>query len=170
MPDPQKDENFLVCTGLAPVVAALLRRIPEAADTEGSPEAQARIHPPPAGPGLLDPEWSAEWNEWVVPDLHGHFVSALEVVTRDLEQYLVEDEPGQGGLGTETFTLHLPMAHADDWLLALNQARLVLAARYQLTEKELSGPLRHRIGSPRDLALMQIDIYARFQHLIIEEM
>ena len=67
-------------------------------------------------------------------------------------------------------TLRIPTKHADAWLSALNQARLVIAAKNNFTELELSDHLRSPIGSRRDLSLFQVNFYGFLQEFILREL
>ena len=61
-------------------------------------------------------------------------------------------------------TLRIPTKHADAWLRP-NQARLVIAAKNNFTELELSDHLRSPIGSRRDLSLFQVNLYGFCRNL-----
>lgn len=67
-------------------------------------------------------------------------------------------------------TLRIPSKHADAWLSALNQARLVIAAKNNFTESELNDHFRSPIGSRRDLSLFQVNFYGFLQEFILREM
>jgi hypothetical protein len=55
-------------------------------------------------------------------------------------------------------------------LSALNQARLVLTAKYHFTDGELSDQFRSPIGSRRDLSLFQVNFYGFLQEFILREL
>jgi hypothetical protein len=67
-------------------------------------------------------------------------------------------------------TLRIPTKHADAWLSALNQARLVIATNNNFTELELNDHLRSPIGSRRDLSLFQVNFYGFLQEFILREL
>ena len=52
---------------------------------------------------------------------------------------------------------------------ALNQARLVIAARNKFTDGELCDHYRSPIGSRRDLSLFQVNFYGFLQEFILRE-
>jgi len=60
--------------------------------------------------------------------------------------------------------------HADAWLSALNQARLVIAAKNDFTDGELCDHYRSPIGSRRDLSLFQVNFYGFLQEFILREL
>jgi hypothetical protein len=62
----------------------------------------------------------------------------------------------------------VPMEHGEPWLNALNQARLILAAKYEFSEAELSALESPKTFSQRELVLHQINFYAAIQERIIE--
>jgi hypothetical protein len=62
----------------------------------------------------------------------------------------------------------VPLEHGERWLNALNQARLVLAAKFEFSEAELSAFVAPKTFSQRELVLHQINFYAAIQERIIE--
>jgi hypothetical protein len=147
---------------LDPFLAELLRQIPASASPHGAPVAEERIFSPPSNGS--EPELCAEWKTYVEPELRRLFQTATQTVAADLEQLN----------GTEknlaNRTLRIPVKHADAWLSALNQARLVIAAKNNFTEVELNDHLHSPIGSRRDLSLFQINFYGFLQEFILREM
>src|SRR5437588_203197 len=89
--------------------------------------------------------------------------STTETVRQDLEQLHCTKKP------FANCTLKIPLAHADAWLNALNQARLAIAASYNFTEYELSDHFRSPLGSRRDLGLFQVNFYGFLQEFILRE-
>lgn len=146
---------------LDPFLAELLRQIPESAQPKDSPAAQERLFSPPAMPE--EKVLCAEWKLYVVPELRRLFQSATETVRQDLQQLHCTNKP------FANCTLRIPMAHADAWLSALNQARLAIAATYQFSDHELCD-YRSPLGSRRDLSLFQVNFYGFLQELILREM
>ena len=71
----------------------------------------------------------------------------LETVAADLQQLCGNEK------AFANRNLFIPAKHADAWLNALNQARLIIAARNNFTDGELSDNYRSPIGSRRDLSL-----------------
>jgi hypothetical protein len=140
-----------------PIEAELLKQIPAATQGEDDPKVKSRLYPDPGGDagGSL----AADWEELVRPDLEHLFLSSRRVVEDDLAQ--IKERRGFA-------TLSIPLAHADAWLNVLNQARLVLATRYEFTDAELLQYEPPVIFSRRDLALLQINFYAAIQERLIE--
>jgi Domain of unknown function (DUF2017) len=145
---------------LDPFLAELLRQIPESTQPKDSPAAQERLFSPPAMPE--EKVLCAEWKLYVVPELRRLFQSATETVRQDLQQLHCTNKP------FANCTLRIPMAHADAWLSALNQARLAIAATYQFSDHELCD-YRSPLGSRRDLSLFQVNFYGFLQELILRE-
>jgi hypothetical protein len=151
----------LEISDLDPFLAELLRQIPSSANPEGAPEAEQRLFSPPAD--ATEEEICAEWKLYVDPELRRLFRSATETVTADLVQLNGKEK------SIRNCTLRIPTHHADAWLNALNQARLVIAARHDFTEAELCDHYRSPIGSRRDLSLFQINFYGFLQEFILRE-
>src|SRR4051812_21053183 len=114
-------KDYLEISELDPFLAELLRQVPASTRPEGDVGAETRVYSSPIATN--DPAVCAEWKTFVQPELRRIFQSATETVASDLEQLNGNEK---------TFanrTLRIPCAHADAWLNALNQARLVIAAR-----------------------------------------
>ena len=101
---------------------------------------------------------------YVEPELRRLFQSATETVAADLEQLNGNEK------SLANRTLRIPTKHADAWLNALNQARLVIAAKNNFTEGELGDHLRSPIGSRRELSLFQINLYGFLQEFILRDL
>ena len=123
------DPQTLAIGGLDPLLCELLQQIPLHADPEDHPAARARLFSPPAAAGE-EPALHADWQEYVEPELRQLFESALETVRRDLAGFPPPTPARE-------YTLRIPIAHLDAWLNALNQARLALAARHEVTERDM---------------------------------
>jgi hypothetical protein len=156
-----RHNDRLEISELDPFLAELLRQIPASANPEGAPTAEKRLFSPPADSARRD--LCAEWKVYVEPELRRLFRTATETVASDLEQLNGSEKPFANR------TLRIPTEHADAWLNALNQARLVIAAKYDFTESELCDHYRSPIGSRRDLSLFQINFYGFLQEFILRE-
>lgn len=155
-----REQEMLVVRELDPFLAELLRQIPASARVDDSAAVEARIYSAPAA--ASERELCREWKTYVVPELQRLFQSATERVALDLEQ-LLSCKP------MANCTLRVPLAHADAWLSALNQARLAIAARYSFTDHELRDQYRSPLGSRRDLALFQVNFYGFLQEFLVRE-
>ncbi len=158
----RRQGDALVVADLDPFLAELLRQIPESTQTEGSPEAEKRLFTEPAD--TSEEELRKEWKLYVQPELRSIFETATETVATDLAQLDSTAKP------FANCTLRIPAAHAEAWLSALNQARLVIAAKYAFTDGELCDHYRSPIGSRRDLGLFQVNFYGFLQEFILQEM
>jgi Domain of unknown function (DUF2017) len=145
---------------LDPFLAELLRQIPGSTNPEGESEAEARLFSRPSA----EREICAEWKSYVEPELRLLFRSAIETVADDLTQL------NGNRKSFHNCTLRIPFEHADAWLNALNQARLVIAAKYKFSDEELNDHDRSPIGSRRDLGLFQVSFYGFLQEFILREM
>ena len=118
---------------LDPFLAELLRQIPASTNPEGVPAAEERIFSPPTNG--KETEICAEWKLYVEPELRRLFQTATETVAADLEQLNGNEKKFANR------TLRIPSKHADAWLNALNQARLVIAAKYRLHRWRVERPV-----------------------------
>jgi hypothetical protein len=157
----RRDDQIEI-SDLDPFLAELLRQIPTSANPEGAPAAEQRLFSPPAQ--RKEPEICAEWKLYVEPELRRLFQTATETVAADLEQLNGNEKIFANR------TLRIPSKHADAWLSALNQARLVIAAKNNFTEVELGDHFRSPIGSRRDLSLFQVNFYGFLQEFILREL
>jgi hypothetical protein len=140
------------------IEAELLRQVPACCQLDQGSNAESRIFPRPAD--ATEPNFLQDWNEYVRPELQHLFLSAKETVEADLGQLKMK----LGHLGR----FLVPMEHGEPWLNALNQARLILAAKYEFSEAELSALASPKTFSQRELVLHQINFYAAIQERIIE--
>ena len=156
----RRQGDALEISELDPFLAELLRQVPDSTNPENDAAATARLFSPPAD----QPELCSEWKLYVEPELRRLFRTATETVAADLGQLNGNTKP------FANCTLRIPKKHAEAWLSALNQARLVIASKYGFTEAELSDHYRSPIGSRRDLGLFQVNFYGFLQEFILQEL
>lgn len=154
----RKDQ--LEISEIDPFLAELLRQIPGSTNPEGVPAAEARLFTDPTD----SKEGRSEWKLYVQPELRRLFRSAAETVAADLEQLNGDEKPFANR------TLSIPANHADAWLNALNQARLVIVAKNNFTDAELCDHYRSPTGSRRDLSLFQVNFYGFLQEFILRDL
>jgi hypothetical protein len=159
--DIRRDGDMLEFSELDPFLAELLRQIPESTNAEGEEAARARLFSLPAD--KCEEEICAEWKLYVEPELRRLFQSSTETVAADLKPLNGTSKP------FANCSLRIPTANAEAWLNALNQARLVIAAKYGFSESELGDHYRSPIGSRRDLGLFQVNFYGFLQEIILQE-
>jgi hypothetical protein len=140
------------------IEAELLKQVPVCCEFDEGSSAAARLFPSPTG--ASDRDLLRDWDEFVRPELRHLFVSAKKTVQEDLGSLKMK----VGHLGR----FLVPLEHAERWLNALNQARLVLAAKFEFSEAELSAFEPPKTFSQRELVLHQINFYAAIQERIIE--
>jgi hypothetical protein len=158
----RRRNDHIEISELDPFLAELLRQIPASANPDGVQSAEQRVFSPPSNGKQT--ELCAEWKIYVEPELRRLFQTATETVAADLQQ-LNGNEKSFGNR-----TLRIPAKHADEWLSALNQARLVITAKNNFTENELNDHFRSPIGSRRDLSLFQVNFYGFLQEFILREL
>lgn len=155
-----REGEALRISDLDPFLAELMRQIPLSANPEGIAGAETRLFIEPS----QEKEICAEWKSYVEPELRRLFRSATETVAADLAQLNGNEK------SLRNRSLRIPFEHADAWLSALNQARLVIAEKYKFSDEELNDHDRSPIGSRRDLGLFQVNFYGFLQEFILREM
>jgi Domain of unknown function (DUF2017) len=153
---------YIEISELDPFLVELLRQIPASADPGGVAAAEQRLFSSPTTRN--ESEMCAEWKTYVEPELRRLFQTAAQTVAQDLQQLNGNEQL------IANRTLRIPSKHADAWLSALNQARLVIAAKNNFTETELNDHCRSPIGSRRDLSLFQVNFYGFLQEFILREL
>jgi Domain of unknown function (DUF2017) len=157
----RRKDDVLELSELDPFLAELLRQIPSSTKCDDAVAAEQRIFSEPAQPN--EKEICEEWKVYVQPELRRLFQSATETVASDLQQLNGSEKP------FANCTLRIPTEHADAWLNALNQARLVITTKNNFNEGELCDHYRSPIGSRRDLSLFQVNFYGILQEFILRE-
>lgn len=155
-----REGETLRVSDLDPFLAELLRQIPVSTNPEGTAGAEERLYVKPSN----EKELCGEWKSYVEPELRRLFRSATETVAADLAQLNGNEK------SLRNRSLRIPFEHADAWLSALNQARLVIAEKYKFSDEELNDHDRSPIGSRRDLGLFQVNFYGFLQEFILREM
>lgn len=150
-----REDEVLVIRRMDAFLAELLKQLPAAADPQKDPKALERLYPKPSD----DRELNDEWQDFVQPGLKELFQSAIVTVAADLASLSSEDD--------EASRLRIPLAHADQWLSTLNQARLSIAERNGFGEAEISAPTLPVLRSSRDLQLFQLHFYGLLQELLL---
>jgi hypothetical protein len=153
------DEQTIAIEDLDLFLCELLQQIPVSADPSGSESACSRLYSSPTHGA--EPEFDEEWKEYVEPEMHQQFESALDVVREDMS-----DLPS--GEGDAHHTLFVPVDHLESWIHALNQARLALGSRYEVTEEDMDSIPTG--GDERALAIFQIHLYGYLQERFLTEL
>ncbi len=151
-------EKGIEFADIEPIEADLLRQVPVVCESGEIGRAEERLYSKPAE--ATETQFLNDWDEYVRPELRHLFQSARKTVSDDLTRLAI----GPGKLSR----LLVPQAHADAWLNALNQARLILATKFNFTNRELSMHERPKWFSRRDMVLQQINFYAEIQERIID--
>lgn len=146
--------------GMREMELHLLSSIAPAADVSGDDQAKRRLFPTGATGGEDE---GADWKEFVVPELERAFRNAIDVVNGDLAAVERSEEDGE-----EIFRVAVPAEHTEHWYSALNQARLVLAERYDLPASEEEFLSESAVFDERWLAGAQSHLYAVIQTFLLE--
>jgi len=99
--------------------------------------------------GGADLEADAEWKEVVEPGQRELYESHVDIVRKDVATM----KPGEEG---EQLTF--PLEHGRAWIHTLNQARLALGARHDVTEDDMQGN-RELKDDETATAIMQIEFF-----------
>ena len=145
----------LEVSGIGFIEGSLLWRLAAAADPSGSAAAEQRLASSPTDGS--EPEIDEDWKEHVLPELRVLFASAVEIVRVDLVH---------SWTGTDA-SVRVPVSHVEAWLLALNQARLALAARHHLTQAQMERRPPEDL-QPGTVAHLFVDFFGHLQQLLIE--
>ena len=145
-------------SGLEPyMVNCLLSLIEILEDVDVSP-ARDRLYP---NPTRGDEKINAEWERLVTPELRHLFVSATETVARDLTG--LKPDPQNASLSEIVF----PTPHLNAWMCALNQARLVLAESFGVTEADMNT-IDFPILDTKAIGIMKIHLLGGLLALLVE--
>lgn len=139
-----------------------------------------------------------DWNDHVLPDLRSEFARQLECVQADLrtarrepppqrsrpstvqeeapvdEDEEGEEEPNSGpdsppeAVPPETYELIIPHQHVESWFGALNQARLVMQARYNFPELETLESIVALLASENLKPYLTSRFYTEMQGALLE--
>lgn len=144
-----------------PLLAELLRTLPDLVEPESLSEAaERRFYPEPTADADLD-DLRSDWKAYVEPGLHELFRSSRDVVAADLKGLAPTDDH---------FQLVIPLKHADAWLNVLNQARLALAADLDFDERALAAGDAPDLSTEHGLKAFRINLYAFMQQCLIEQL
>lgn len=157
-----RDTTAIVLSRLDAFFVELLKQVTSAANPKGSRSARERVFSAPAD--ASQDQLRREWKSYVEPELQHIFQSALETVTNDLKSLEQDKEAGR-----HEYVLRIPVAHIESWLNALNQARLVLAARHHFSNSELESRIPVVFSSERDIALFKIHFYGFLQEVLLQD-
>ena len=152
------DEKHIRVSGIAPVLAVVLRELPEILEQRDSPDAYDRLFPNPTS---ADDKINKEWQQMNRPELRHLFVSAGETVARDLAS--LADAKSK----SEAYQITFPVEHLRAWMTALNQARLILAEIHEIDDDDMSvQDLDPR--NPKHVAALRIHLLGYLLHLFVE--
>ncbi|MGA2603813.1 MAG: DUF2017 family protein [Verrucomicrobiia bacterium] len=152
------DEKRILISGIPPVLAAMLREVPEILELRDSPDARARLYPNPTAD---NDKINQEWRQMAGPELRHLFVSAGETVGRDLTALAVDGESG------DAWRVAFPIEHVPAWINALNQARLILGEVHKIDEVEMNRT-DFDPQSAKHMAALRIHLLGYLLHLFVE--
>ena len=133
----------------------------------GVPALLAEPQPPGVRERLLpNPSKRADinrdWRELIAPELEALWRANHELMAADLGR-LEKDTAHR-----KCWRVVFPANHAAAWLSAINQARLVLGSRWDVTEKDMTRPAEDLKPTERDHDIFLIHLLAYVEQLFIE--
>ncbi len=148
----------------------MLVQLPDAADFRQSPKGYRRLLPDPVqDPGPDDPT-TADWKEFIQPDLEAEFTRFLEQVAGDID---AAEELTDAETGEIFHRVVVPLERAETWYFVLNQARLVMNEEHDVSgiERELFQGQQSptEIEEKKWLILVQYRVYAAVQEFILSQ-
>jgi hypothetical protein len=149
-------DGAVTVTGIPPLMAEVLRELPETLGADQPDVVKRRLFPDPS----QDAEVAAEWRRAQHPELFALLADSRRIAERDLKSLKAE----RGGA---TWRLKIPAAHVAAWIGALNAARLALGALHDVTADDM-GPDREPAFDERGIAILKIDLYAWLQGTLID--
>jgi len=152
------DDKNIRLTGVDPLLAGCLVAVPQILAQRDRPPARQRLYPDPF---RADAPANEEWHRLMDDELRHLFAAAGEIVERDLTR-LAPDPARERHL-----QLLVPVAHLNAWLSALNQARLILAEQYVVTEADMANEQLDP-GRAKDVAVFQIHVLGWLLQLLVE--
>ena len=152
------NDDSIEFADIEPVEAELLRQVSVIGEAHGDAGAEARLFSAPADPS--ETQFLKDWEEYVRPELRHLFLAARKVVEEDVSTLSAK----AGRFSRMVF----PLSHGEAWLSALNQARLILAAKFDFADAELALHEVPKTLTKRGLVLLQINFYAAIQERVIE--
>lgn len=171
----ESEGRFIVTLlDLEPFFIDLLSRIAASGRPGDNPAARERLFSAPVAAG--EPHFREDWKEYVEPELRNLFRTAQETVENDLAGLPRNQTDWTGDIealeevafAPTEHRLSIPREHADAWLSALNQARLVIAARRGFNERDMSEDLPMPPFDERQFELFQIHFYDYLQQLLLQ--
>ena len=109
-------------------------------------------------------EFSADWREYLEPDLLSLFGSSHQIVLSDLDRMDQE----QRLRPNDFFTLKIPLTHREAWLRMLSMVRLSLAAEHRLYHEKIEEARAPSIETSLGRAVIQMQLFAVVQQCLIE--
>ena len=133
----------------------------------GVPALLAEPQPPSVGERLFPApskraDINRDWRELIAPELEALWRANYELMAADLGR--MEKDTAHRGCWRVVF----PANHAAAWLSAINQARLVLASRWDVTEEDMNRPAEDLKPTERDHDIFLIHLLAYVEQLFIE--
>ena len=153
------DDKHLRLSGIDWVTASCLLEVPGILPLAKSGPARDRLFQKVSA---TDPALNEDWLHLVTPDLETLFAGAGEILAKDIEPFVKDSK------SLKSHTLVIPIRHLDAWMSAMNQARLILGAQHDITEKDMDEREFTKPDEPRQQALLRIHVLGYLLQIFIE--
>lgn len=154
--DIQIKEKGILFSDIHENLEVLLRQLPGCEEIHGE-RARERFFPE-AYPNWED-DAERDWEELVHSELEQKFQESQDVVARDIAA-MRKNAKGK-------LELFIPFEHVDAWLNCLNQARLAIAAEYDLDEDDLNSMDPGWGDLHRRSAILRVHVYGHIQETLL---
>lgn len=155
----------------------LLRMAAEDASMTDCPEGRDRLFPSPISgeSAKQEKDFLEDWKEYVQEEMETQFAQDVGIMLADLDAVELQDSSDEE-LDDDLYHVTVPLDHVNSWFSTLNQARLMLDARYRLhPDDELlqfemiedlveDDELRDRLE-----AFMRYEFYALIQEWLVQQ-
>ncbi len=146
-----------------------LVNLPGTCDLNQSKTLEKRLFPPPVDssePEELVAEASADWDEFVKPELEQQSQRSIQTVLADLSGAQAEGDHADD----LHYAFEIPSVHVADWYHALNRARIVLAHRHRLPLSEYPLEEGEQLSLERLFAAHLSDRFAEILEVLVSQM
>lgn len=136
----------------------VLASVPALLTEPQPPAVRERLLPEPSKLAAIN----HDWRELIAPELEALWRANYELMAADLGRS--EKDAGHRNCWRVVF----PANHAAAWLSAINQTRLVLGSRWDVTEEDMTRLIENLKPTERDHDIFLIHLLAYVEQLFIE--
>lgn len=151
-------EDRVRISGIDWATVACLLEVPNILPEAKAGKARERLFPPVSSEAKVNDDWQ----QLVTPELEHLFASAGETFAKDVE-------PLKSSITTRPVNeLTIARQHCEAWMSALNQARLILGAKHDVTEHDMDEEGFVQMSEAKQQAVLRIHILGYVVQLFVE--